>query len=102
MSNKPSNALPEWTALQELQAGLHSAHIKDLFDKDPERFNRFSVSINGLLFDYSKHMITDAVQDALVALAKAKGLEDARDQMFAGAPLNETENRAVMKVCIVS
>ncbi|MFX6869072.1 glucose-6-phosphate isomerase, partial [Acinetobacter baumannii] len=32
-------------------------HLRDLFAQDPERFKRFSLCLEGLVFDYSKNII---------------------------------------------
>ena len=47
----------EWTALEAHRAEMAPAHLRDLFAADPERFERFSLSLNGLLLDYSKNRI---------------------------------------------
>src|ERR1700749_1546666 len=65
------------------------------FADDPARFKAFSVTLDDLLFDYSKQRIDAAVLSALVELAKAAQVEPRRDAMFAGVKINVTENRAV-------
>jgi len=46
--------------------------ISDLFHKDPERAEAFSVRFDGILFDYSKTRITDEVRKALVEWAELR------------------------------
>ena len=74
--------------------------ISDLFLADPDRAQRFSARCGDLLFDYSKTAIDDAAHDALIALCDAVGLAEKRDQMFAGAPINETEGRTVLHTAL--
>ena len=47
-----------WAALEEHRARLAPLHLRDLFAGDPERFQRFSLRHDDLLFDYSKQRIT--------------------------------------------
>ncbi len=79
---------------------LRGARIQDIFDADPARFERFSTEWDGMLFDWSKTRIDAAARDALIALARAAGVESRRDAMFAGQPINETEGRAVLHAAL--
>lgn len=86
-----------------LQAHYHTlqgVHLKDLFGQDPDRFNRFSIRLNGLFLDYSKNIITDETIKLLVGLAKELRLEEAIESMFTGEPINVTENRSVLHVAL--
>ena len=67
-----------------------------MFAEDKKRFDRFSLKVPGLLFDYSKNRINEEVMGDLFNLARACKLEKWREQMFKGAPINTTENRAVL------
>ncbi len=87
------------TALKALDAHareLARAHVREFFAQNPKRFENFSVSLDGLLFDFSKHKITRETLDLLVALAKARELPARRAALFAGEPVNNTEGRAAM------
>ena len=53
-----------------------------------------------ILIDYSKNRINDEVLKKLLALAKARKVEEARDAMFSGAKINFTENRAVLHTAL--
>src|SRR6185436_6367683 len=69
--------------------------------KDPARAERFFIKVGANLFiDYSKNLITADSVKALFELARKTGVEALRDQMFAGAPINVTEKRAVMHVAL--
>lgn len=76
--------------------------MRDLFASDPDRFQRFSLRLDDLLFDYSKNRITAETIDLLVRLAEAAGVERRRDEMFAGEPVNTTENRAALHMALRS
>jgi glucose-6-phosphate isomerase len=75
-------------------------HMRDLFDADPGRFERFSLKVDDLLLDYSKNRIVPGTMDHLFALARAAEVETKRDAMFAGAPINTTEGRAVLHTAL--
>jgi len=92
--------LPAWSALTAHAKQLKARHIKDLFAEDDARFNKFSIELPRILFDYSKNLITDETKAALLALAKESDVEAWRAKMFAGEHINATEDRAVMHVAL--
>ncbi|HEY8138984.1 MAG TPA: glucose-6-phosphate isomerase [Methylocystis sp.] len=69
---------------------------RDLFARNPLRFQEFSVPLDDFLFDFSKHKITRETIALLVALANARDLEGRRAALFRGEPVNNTEGRAAM------
>lgn len=74
--------------------------MRDLFAKDPRRFEKFSLEACGILLDYSKNRITEKTMRLLVALARETDVEGWRDRMFAGEKINVTEQRAVLHVAL--
>ncbi len=64
--------------------------MRDLFDDDPGRAERFTVEDCGLLLDYSKNRVTAETMKLLVALAEAAGLKHATERMFEGEKINGT------------
>ena len=74
--------------------------MRDLFSADPGRFGRFSLEVDGLLLDYSKHRIKDETLRLLFDLAHQAGVFEWRDKMFSGAKINSTENRAVLHIAL--
>lgn len=78
--------------------------LRELFEADPERFNNFSLNLNTnhghILVDYSKNLVNKEVMQMLVELAKSRGVEAARDNMFSGSKINYTEDRAVLHVAL--
>lgn len=98
---------PSWAALQKLYDQDHTKLVlRDLFDSDPKRFEKFSQSYDSpkqdvhILLDYSKNLINEEVWKNLVQLAKEGGVETARDEMFAGKHINTSEDRAVLHVAL--
>lgn len=90
--------MPDWSDLRALQRA--APRIADLFDTDPARAERFSVRTAGMMLDFSKTTLDDAVRAALVALCNAAGVAERREAMFTGAPINETEGRAVLHTAL--
>ncbi|WP_397541468.1 glucose-6-phosphate isomerase [Roseovarius salis] len=78
---------------------LTGARIAELLD-DEGRAEAFSVSFDGMLFDYAKTSMTAAARSRLLDLAAARGVAARRDAMFAGDPVNETEGRAVLHTAL--
>uniref|UniRef100_A0A8C3GBB1 Glucose-6-phosphate isomerase n=1 Tax=Cyclopterus lumpus TaxID=8103 RepID=A0A8C3GBB1_CYCLU len=89
---------------QWFKANRGSLNMRDLFESDPGRFNAFSTTLETddgeILLDYSKNLINQEVMSMLLALAKSRGVEEARDEMFSGEKLNFTEGRAVLHVAL--
>ncbi|KAA6205140.1 MAG: glucose-6-phosphate isomerase [Candidatus Tokpelaia sp.] len=75
-------------------------NIRSAFALDKSRFATFSRSFNDLLFDFSKCAVNARSLQLLTELAQAAGVEERRDAMFAGEPINSTENRAVLHVAL--
>ena len=92
--------LNAWQALIAHHAQLAPLHLRDLFAQDPDRFKKFSLSLPGMLVDFSKNMITDETLHHLTALARDTGLEDARARFFSGEKINITEQRAVAHMAL--
>ena len=92
--------LAEWQALAQHAESVRGVHLRDLFAQDAGRGERLALEFAGLYFDYSKHRITDETLRLLTALARACGLEERRDAMFAGEKINSTEKRAVLHVAL--
>lgn len=83
-------------ALKEHYQQIRDIPLRDLFDQDPDRFARFSCCFQDLLLDFSKNRLTRDTLPLLLDLARAAGLEQARDALFAGDMCNWTERRPVL------
>ncbi len=89
-----------WLKLHAHFEAIKDHQIKDWFAEDPQRFKRMSFKLEDLLVDISKNRITDETLDLLVELARECGVPEATEQMFQGAPINETEGRSVLHVAL--
>jgi glucose-6-phosphate isomerase len=95
----PTN-FPIWQALAEHQKEIFPLHMRDLFDKEPDRFRKYSLQLGDLLLDYSKNRITDKTLQLLFDLARQMDLEGMRERMFTGEKINFSEHRAVLHTAL--
>lgn len=79
---------------------MRALNLRELFASDSKRFDKFSIHLNGLLFDYSKHRVIEETLGLLVELAEECQLKTAIEAQFTGRPINETENRAVLHTAL--
>jgi len=91
---------PAWRALEEHFAALADVHLRELFASDPGRGERMSAQGAGLYLDYSKNRVTEETLGLLVELAEQSGLAERRAAMFAGEPINVSEDRSVLHVAL--
>ena len=90
----------EWKALQNHFKSISHLHMRDLFEGDAERFDKFSVGMNGILLDYSKNRITDESFKLLMDLARFADVEKCRDRMYSGENINVTEYRPALHIAL--
>ncbi|MGW7022998.1 glucose-6-phosphate isomerase [Streptomyces decoyicus] len=92
--------MPEWTALSKHREQLAQVHLRELFERDPARAERYTLQVGDLHLDYSKHLVTDETLELLRDLAAATGVAELRDAMFRGEKINVTEQRSVLHVAL--
>ena len=100
LSKKDPTTTTAWRKLNEYYASFKDTHIKDLFQKDADRFLRYSLQFEDILVDFSKNLIDDDIKAYLLDLAKETKLKDAVRSMFTGQKINATENRAVLHIAL--
>ncbi|MCP1168284.1 glucose-6-phosphate isomerase [Limimaricola litoreus] len=88
-----------WDDLKTRADAVAERRIETLFE-DVGRARDFSVSALGMLFDYAKTNIDAPTRDALIALLDKADVAGRREAMFTGAPINETEGRAVLHTAL--
>ncbi|MEJ2346603.1 MAG: glucose-6-phosphate isomerase, partial [Gammaproteobacteria bacterium] len=91
---------PAWNALRQHFDDACRLHMRDLFERDPRRFERFSLQVGEILLDYSKNRITEDTRALLLDLAREREVEAWRERMFNGDKINVTEDRAVLHVAL--
>ena len=91
---------PVWQALQSHFDSVRDLQMRDLFEADPKRFEKYSVCFNDILFDYSKHRVSDETLPLLFDLARQADVTGWIERMFQAEKINHTEQRAVLHVAL--
>ena len=93
----PCDQTVAWAALQRhYDAVGHRFDARSAFAADAGRLQSLSQNAPHLYADLSKNRIDATTEALLIDLASERGLEAQRDALFAGNPVNNTEQRAVM------
>ena len=82
---------PSWQLLLKHYLDTKNSKIKELFAADNQRFSKYSIKLQNIVFDYSKSNITEITKALLIQLAKECKLDEAIAAMFAGEKINKTE-----------
>ncbi|MBI5326631.1 MAG: glucose-6-phosphate isomerase, partial [Ignavibacteriae bacterium] len=82
------NETDEWGALQEHYDGISNVHMRILFEKDKDRFNKYHIKFNDILFDFSKNRIDNIAFKLLIRLAEHRNLKKLIEAMFTGEKIN--------------
>lgn len=85
-----------WKALEEYFKTFEGTQMKELFKKDPDRYEKYSLKFEDILIDFSKNIIDKKVFSLLIQLARECGLKDAIAAEFSGEIINKTEQRPVL------
>ncbi len=89
-----------WTALERHRQGSAGVSLRDLLGSPQRSFSSLSFTFDDLLLDLAKCALTADTLSLLCRLARAAGVQERRDAMFAGERINETEGRAVLHVAL--
>ncbi len=89
-----------WDLLNAHSLDIQETHMRKLFAEDPDRFKKFSLCIEDLVFDYSKNIITQETMSLLFQLATECGVPEAIQAMISGEKINATEGRAVLHTAL--
>jgi len=92
--------LPSWIKLSDHRQQWQGVHLRDLFTRDADRFNKFSLRLDDFLLDISKNYLTEETLPLLVDLAEEAALPEWTNRMLAGEKINHTESRAVLHVAL--
>jgi glucose-6-phosphate isomerase len=99
-STLPLKRRAAWKKLQAHFKVIGPRHLRELFAEDPDRGAQLTLEAAGVYLDYSKNRITRATLQLLVELAEESGLRERIDAMFAGEPINVSEQRSVLHVAL--
>jgi glucose-6-phosphate isomerase len=100
MKNINPTETQTWKKLSAQHQIVAKMHLRNLFADDPDRFNKFNLSFEDLLLDYSKNIITEETLSLLYQLAEECDLQQAIREMFNGDRINQTEERSVLHIAL--
>lgn len=92
--------LPTWSKLAGHRRTWDGVRMRELFQQDPDRFNRYSLSLDDFLLDFSKNLVNDETLALLRQLGHEANLPAWTEAMFSGEKVNFTENRAALHVAL--
>lgn len=90
----------QWAAVERLVPSIGEASLLELFDADPDRGRRMSITAGDLHIDLSKNLVTDDVLAALTDLVQTAQFPAQRAAMFRGDHINTTEDRPVLHTAL--
>ena len=94
------NKSMQWKKLEKLAKKMRKIEMRDMFEKDNKRAEKYTLELENMLVDFSKNRIDDKVFKALLGLAKKAKIRNKIMDMFEGKKINITENRAVLHVAL--
>jgi glucose-6-phosphate isomerase len=100
ITTAPGPASPLWAELETYAARLTAVSVRELFERDPKRFERFVREHAGLLVDFSRQRLDEIALAKLCQLADATGVRERIDAMWRGEHINTSEDRAVLHVAL--
>jgi glucose-6-phosphate isomerase len=100
LSLMPGPRTAVWGELATHAGKLAAVPVRELFARDPQRFERFSREHAGLLIDFSRQRLDEGALAKLLQLADAVGLKTRIEAMWGGEAINPTEGRAVLHVAL--
>jgi len=89
-----------WKKLASHAETMKQVHMKELFQSDTKRFDKYSLTFNDILVDYSKNILNEETLSLLFELVKECGVQDAAKAMFRGDKINQTEGRSVLHIAL--
>jgi len=100
MKNIIPTTTSAWKQLEQHYKEVQGEHMKNMFDKDIDRADKFTIQWEDFYVDYSKNRINDTTIDLLNKLAEECGLQEAIDAYFGGDSINRTEGRPVLHTAL--
>lgn len=94
------NKLKSWKKLEKHYQKIKKDEMKEMFEVDPKRADKYSIGLGNLHFDYSKNRIQAKTLQYLTDLANEVNLKERIEAMFSGEKINFTEHRAVLHVAL--
>jgi len=90
-------ATQPWQRLADLARSSSGMAIGSLIHQDRDYLR---LHLGEITFDFSRQRVDSPIFETLMELVTAVGVADQRDAMFAGEPINTTEDRSVLHVAL--
>ena len=100
LQNTNPSTTTAWKNLEKHFITMENNSIKEMFQTDTERAEKFHIQWNDFLVDYSKNNINQETLALLLQLTDEVNLKDAITKYFDGDIINQTENRAVLHTAL--
>jgi len=100
LPNTDFTKTPSYEKLVTHYDSISKKHLKELFAAAPDRFEKYSLTFNDILLDFSKNRMDDETFALLMELARDCSLDTAIREMFDGEKINLTENRPVLHIAL--
>jgi len=84
--------MPCWADIENHKARW-KYNLKELFDRDPKRAEKFSLQAGSLFLDFSKNHVSSVTVELLLQAANEAKLPQAIEDLLSGKIVNTTENR---------
>jgi glucose-6-phosphate isomerase len=89
-----------WLALKQHHEAIRHLHMREMFAGDGDRFNKLSLRLNDILYDFSKNRINEETISLLLQMANEAELPLWIERLFSGEAINHTEQRAVLHTAL--
>ena len=93
-------ATEQWAQLAKRVDNVRATSLRELFANEDGRTEKLTFDAGTLHVDLSKNLMCLDGFAELVELARAAGIEEAREKMFRGDKINTTENRSVLHTAL--
>lgn len=100
MINQKLTDVRVWSELQTRAAEIKNRTLREFFAGEPDRGEKWVLRAADIYADVSKNRLDSQTLAMLYELARQRGVEAARDAMFAGEKINTTEDRAVLHTAL--
>jgi glucose-6-phosphate isomerase len=100
MKNINPTQTSAWNELLSYYNNFKSFNLKEAFNKDSNRAEKFTLKQDDFYVDFSKNLIDEEVQQLLNSLAEECALKEAIASYFEGKTINATEGRAVLHTAL--
>ncbi|MDD4556556.1 MAG: glucose-6-phosphate isomerase [Alphaproteobacteria bacterium] len=92
--------MKSWKKLHAHFKKVKEFNMREMFEKDKDRFEKFHLVYENMLFDFSKNRVSEKTMRHLYDLAKECQLSEKIEAMFRGDKINITENRSVLHTAL--